>query len=146
MGISPQQFRIKIGIFQQKDLTNGKSKVKKQSVRFDTKKTKFRLFFTLLVLLALCHLENKSNQNSELTSLTNYKTFGRNSSHLVNHNFWAKVTYGNRRSNGIKLCQWNAGAGHLRNKINEIVNIISGYKPHVLGISESCFKEDHSID
>ena len=60
-------------------------------------------------------------------------------------NFFAKYTYGNRRSNGIKLCQWNAGAGYLSNKQPELKNIIGGYKPHVVGVSESYFKKGQDL-
>ena len=40
---------------------------------------------------------------------------------------------------------WNAGGGFLKNKIHEVENVINGYKPHLLGISETCFKECHDI-
>ena len=64
---------------------------------------------------------------------------------IVNHNFVAKITHGNRRSNGIKLCQWNAGGGYLSSKQPELLNIVADYKPHVLGITESCFKMGHDL-
>ena len=40
---------------------------------------------------------------------------------------------------------WNAGGGYLKNKIPEIENIISVYRPHLFGISESCHKKNHDI-
>ena len=68
------------------------------------------------------------------------------SSFTMNHNFWAKITYGNRRSNGIQICHWNSRSGYFSNKKTEIENIDWGYKPHVLGISESSFKVNHNIE
>ena len=40
---------------------------------------------------------------------------------------------------------WNAGGGFLKNKINEIEIVTANYKPHVLGISESCFMKEHDL-
>ena len=37
----------------------------------------------------------------------------------------------------------NLGSGYLVNNINNIETIIGGYKPHILGISESSFKTQH---
>ena len=37
----------------------------------------------------------------------------------------------------------NLGSGYLVNKMNSVETIISGYKPHILGISETCFKKFH---
>ena len=61
-------------------------------------------------------------------------------------NFLAHYTYGNRRNNGIKLAHWNGGSSYLMNKQADIENIIAGYKPHVLGISENCFKSCHNVE
>ena len=74
-----------------------------------------------------------------------YRTCPPTSTYIVDHNFQAKVTYGNRRTNGIKLCHWNAGAGYLSSKQPELTNIIAGYKPHVLGVTESCLKKNHNL-
>ena len=61
-------------------------------------------------------------------------------------NFLARYTYGNKTKNGIKIAHWNAGSSLLKNKVNEIENIIGGYKPHVIGISESCFKHGSDVN
>ena len=58
-------------------------------------------------------------------------------------NFNARYVHGNRRSNGIKMAHINLGSGYLVNNINNIETIIGGYKPHILGISESSFKTQH---
>ena len=71
----------------------------------------------------------------------NYTQSG--SCQVIDHNFIAKITNGNRRSNGIKICQWNAGGGFLSSKQPELHNIVDGYRPHVLGVTESSFKKIH---
>ena len=71
----------------------------------------------------------------------NYTQSG--SCQVIDHNFIAKITNGNRRSNGIKICQWNAGGGFLSSKQPELHNIVAGYRPHVLGVTESSFKKIH---
>ena len=38
----------------------------------------------------------------------------------IDHNFLARMTYGNRSKNGITMGQWNAGHGFLCNKMDEI--------------------------
>ena len=40
---------------------------------------------------------------------------------------------------------WNAGGGLLKNKINEIENVVAQYRPHVIGISESYFLRNHDV-
>ena len=62
------------------------------------------------------------------------------------NNFYARYTYGNKSSKGIKLCHWNAGSAHLENKISEIEKLISDYNPHLLGISESNLFKNHCMD
>ena len=52
-------------------------------------------------------------------------------------NFNARYVNGNRRGGGIKMGHINLGSGYLVNNMNSIETIINGYKPHVLGISES---------
>ena len=37
----------------------------------------------------------------------------------------------------------NLGSGYLVNNMNNIETIIGGYKPHILGVSESSFKTQH---
>ena len=66
-------------------------------------------------------------------------------SSIENHNFQARYLNGNIRRNGIKLSHWNQGPGFLSTKRNEIENIINGYTPHILGISEGSFHSSHDI-
>ena len=63
----------------------------------------------------------------------------------LNVNFYARYTYGNRSSRGIKLTHWNAGSAFLENKINYIETLISSHHPHLLGISEANLRKDHNI-
>ena len=60
-------------------------------------------------------------------------------------NFYARYTYGNRANKGIKLCHWNAGNAHLRNKVNSIEGVVSRYGPHILGISEANLFKRHDL-
>ena len=65
-------------------------------------------------------------------------------SNLDNH--YSKYTNGNRRNNGIKIYHFNKGNSFLATKIHEIENIISMHRPHVLGISEANFFQDHDYE
>ena len=65
---------------------------------------------------------------------------------IVDHNFIARYTFGNRRHSGIKMCHWNGGSSYLINKMDEIEAAISNYKPHIFGLSETCFSVSHSVD
>ena len=122
----------------------GQQKETKNNVKVQRGKLIQISMFLLLCLAFLCVSSLHGNQNVKLQrSHCNYKTFSTRSCLIVNHNFVAKITNGNRRSNGIKLCQWNAGGGFLSTKQPELQNIVSGYKPHVLGITESSFKKIH---
>ena len=62
---------------------------------------------------------------------------------VVDVNFYFRYTNGNRRKNGIRMGHINLGSGNLVNKMTNIESIIGGYKPHILGISETCFKKTH---
>ena len=63
-----------------------------------------------------------------------------------NVNFYARYTYGNRNKGGLKIMHWNAGGGFLRNKMENIEQVIEKYHPHIFGISESQFRKDHDIN
>ena len=62
---------------------------------------------------------------------------------ILDVNFNARYVNGNRRRNGIKMGHINLGSGYLVNNMNNIETIIGGYRPHILGISESSFKTQH---
>ena len=132
MGVSPQQYRICIGMFNSRNLSScktGQQKETKNNVKVQRGKLIQISMFLLLCLAFLCVSSLHGNQNVKLQrSHCNYKTFSTRSCLIVNHNFVAKITNGNRRSNGIKLCQWNAGGVFLSTKQPELQNIVSGYK------------------
>lgn len=152
MCISAQQYRVSIGTFTQPRTSTYtyrpiyKPKIKSQA---HCKRNSSKITVILILCLAITWPFNGPIDLCAparlQSSYKNYRTFTPSSSYIVDHNFWAKMTHGNRRSNGIKLCHWNAGAGYLSNKKNELENIVGGYKPHVLGISESCFKENQDL-
>ena len=58
-------------------------------------------------------------------------------------NFQSRYLYGNKRNQGIKICHWNKGGSHLKNKMPEIKNIVSGLHPHIFGISEANLLQNH---
>ena len=60
-------------------------------------------------------------------------------SYFEDVNFNARYKYGNKQKGGIKIMHWNAGGGFLKNKIHDIENVVSGYRPHLFGISETSF-------
>ena len=64
---------------------------------------------------------------------------------VADSNFYARYTNGNRTNRGIKLCHWNAGNAHLRNKVNSIESVVSRYSPHILGISEANLLQRHDL-
>ena len=61
-------------------------------------------------------------------------------------NKFSKQTNGNRKKNGIQICYFNKGNSLLHNRILKVENIISQYRPHVLGISELNFFKEHNYD
>ena len=156
MGISVQQFRNRIGTYNlvyciktSQNLVKLKSKKQNGTVPRKQKSSLSCLTILVVCLTLLCQKTNTLNLSSvevNLSSSSNVKSFPPVSQHIINHNFLAKITFGNRRKNGIKICQWNAGGGFLSNKKAELHNIIDEFKPHVLGVTESCFKISHDIE
>ena len=145
MGNTLQDYRCKIGSF-----ANCKSSKIKQtaSQNFNRKSKCFKFLPGFILLFSLlCLFSSSSSTNSSLNSShSNSKSCLPNSSSLKNHNFLARYIHGNIRRNGIKLCHWNKGPGFLSTKLNEVENIINGYHPHVLGISESNFHSNHAVE
>ena len=145
MGNTLQDYRCKIGSF-----ANCKSSKIKQtaSQNFNRKSKCFKFLPGFILLFSLlCLFSSSSSTNSSLNSShSNSKSCLPNSSSLKNHNFLARYIHGNIRRNGIKLCHWNKGPGFLSTKLNEVENIINGYHPHVLGISESNFHSHHAVE
>ena len=65
---------------------------------------------------------------------------------FTNHNFWARYTHGNGRGIGLRIVHWNKASSFLANKKDELAIIIDKYKPHVFGLSEANFFDNHDQD
>ena len=159
MGISIQSYRIRIGTF-----ANTKSSYKcnvykdNSHIKRSVPKASASLITKILLLLVSTTLLATPLFSSSATKLYNYKNFScsilserqmlisQNKTETINVNFEAHYKFGNRKKNGIKILHWNAGARHLKNKINDIENVISSYRPAILGISEGNFKKEHNLE
>ena len=93
------------------------------------------------VFLQVYNLSSSLLSAREFTS--DHFFYSSKSPQLVDVNFNSRYVNGKRRRNGIRMGHINLGSGYLVNKMNSIETIIGGYKPHILGISESCFKKFH---
>ena len=157
MGISLQSYRIQIGNFANKNLSI-KDKPLKDVTRIGRKSSSssFKSLFCLFscVLIATICLSTQSKTTTKLQDINVHncsilsegqilinKKYGQE----LNVNFAARYKFGNK-TNGIKILHWNAGARHLKNKINDIEHVISTYRPDILGISEANFKKEHSLE
>ena len=60
----------------------------------------------------------------------------------------AHIINGNRgqRGRGITCMYWNKGPSSLQNKMLDIATIMDRHKPHILGLGEANFRNDHEID
>ena len=58
-------------------------------------------------------------------------------------NFQSRYGIGNRKVGGVKISHWNKGPGFLQTKMPEIRNLINSFHPHILGISEANFQQEH---
>ena len=146
MNIDICLYRRRIGCFSQNIYRKG-SKVS-HMYHHQHHYSQFRLFFALSVFMFIAVLSftniNEHQSSSYLKLNLNYKLSRlRNLGYWTNVNFLARYKFGNKNKGGLKIMHWNAGGGYLKNKINEIETVIATYKPHVLGISESCFMEEH---
>ena len=148
MSISVDIYRARIGLFSSNMvLRQRRHKTKNvQPTRCSSGIIIFKVaVMTMILLVVLSNISHvsgsyvrRSLKNENPTNIFSQKPFKRNS------NFLARYTFGNRRHFGIKLCHWNDGSSHLVNKVNEIENVISSYKPHVFGISETSFHKSQT--
>jgi hypothetical protein len=151
MGNSLQDYRCKIGTFlNNRGTVKCKSTIQQNAIR-KRKSFKFSPVFLLtfsVIFIFLSHVEqNVFRQSSSTFPLDNCSDNWRPSSvEQVNTNFESRYKYGNKQKNGIKIMHWNAGGKHLANKIDNIESVINGYKPQILGISESNFLKRHDAN
>ena len=147
MGNTIQEHRVQIGVFDSKTHRFGWKikKMKTKSKNFSTGMDVKLLLLTLLFLLG-GSLFCSNNKLSKLSSI-NYSSFNvlPKSVKVINNNFESRYKFGNRQKNGIKIMHWNAGGKHLKNKVTNIESVINGYKPSILGISESNFFREHDV-
>ena len=141
MGNCLEDYRCRIGRF-----SNNKVGKIKHIYENNSREMKcYKLIPGIFLLLSLvCLFSTTSFSGSSLlSSFGNFASTQTHSYQIKNHNFLARYKNGNIRRNGIKLCHWNKGPGFLSSKTNEIENIINGYHPHLLGISEANFHLNH---
>ena len=144
-------YRQRIGCFIQKSakktsslriFSSCKSKRSQQTLPL----LRFIVMFALAAILSHpSHYYEESSLIGGNISQRTARSDNQNLDYWVDNNFYARYTNGNKRKGGLKIMHWNAGGGYLKNKIPEIENIIGGYRPHLFGISESCFKTNHDI-
>ena len=154
MSISVDTYRLRIGIFTNKPRLKTKVQGKlREKVKMSKKKLMTINVVKVLMLLILVQSLKSEVQQSSVTLLSKLLSFTECptncpiiSQYIIDHNFLARYTFGNRRNSGIKMCHWNAGSSYLINKINEIEAVISNYKPHIIGFSEVCYSAVHSVD
>ena len=156
-------YRQRIGSFKQPG--QRKSKISNLRTKGKVNPSSFRnILHFLVVLLALTlsvsfhtEPENQVNYGKELQShsISSHSTQKENLYNQVlssaqpqlvlENNFYARCTYGNRNNRGIKLSHWNAGSAHLPNKLDEIESVISRHHPLIFGISESNLHKKHQL-
>ena len=134
MGISSQEYRIRTGVFLSRNLRTFKLKSDQSNLcrnrAFRKSRDKLLKYSTILfLLLAFLYLLVTTFCHNPKSQLSPWKsgTFSTRPSLITDHNFIARMTYGNRRKNGIKICHWNAGGGYLSSKQPELQIIIAEY-------------------
>ena len=140
MGISVEQYRSRIGTFNQSHFSKNRQKPDKFMTKCKDCKnlSSFPRYVNLTLLVLIFSLIYSSSWSYNFKSVHENKNIrlkmcSPKSGQIINHNFWAKITFGNRRKNGIKICQWNAGNGFLSSKQAELSSIMNQFKPHILG-------------
>ena len=134
MGVSIEQYRMKIGTFTQK----GSHRIK-SNILFRTKNenaSSFRLSVLISVCLLSLSIIVQYNDKLKEHNLTSHEPVPiyrdapdhglkkvNNSLEILDINFQARYKFGNKRKNGLKLTHLNMGSAFLTNKINEVENI-----------------------
>ena len=153
---SLQDYRCKVGTFMNNRGSRKCKVLKNKNFVRKQKSSMFNLAFLLIFLVSSFHIsshyegENITKQSNHSTSIHSSYDWSDNcqpsSVEKVNINFQARYKYGNKQKNGLKIMHWNGGGKHLVNKINNIESVVNGYKPAILGISESNFLKHHDIN
>ena len=145
MGVSIDIYRQRIGCF-----TSTRFKVKSSTDKTYYKENSsnfFSLTLRIFLLFTLCiQCENLEQSSSFKINRSSAQPCPKSKPlYPIDVNFEARYKFGNKKKGGIKIMHWNAGGGYLKNKIHEIENVIAGYKPHLLSISETSFKKGQDI-
>ena len=147
MGISYQDHRIRIGIFNNK--IKCVSKVSIPSVNRPHSTTWMDIKLVLIFSLLFVGVGNNGGVKSDVSgTFTKHGSFTTltKSVEVVNHNFESRYKFGNKKKNGLKIMHWNLGAKYLHNNLENIESVINSYKPDILGISESNFLKKHDLN
>ena len=115
MGCSLDTYRLRIGVFN----IGKQTKIKINS--FPPKNNSNNNTINTIRLLILFLILSTVIPN---THYTTRKT----------HNKTQHTKHGN---NTLKLLHWNKGKAHFQNKINDIDNILSNHKPHIISLCEA---------
>ena len=147
MGISCQVHRIRIGIFNNKIKyvsMKSKSPVSSPNQANSTRGMDIKL----VLLFSLLFIGVGNFGGSSCATTRTFSSFAdlKKSMRIVDHNFESRYKFGNKKQNGVKIMHWNPGSKHLHNKLGNIESVINGYKPDILGISESNFFKHHDIN
>ena len=151
MSLDIDIYRQRIGKFLIKGIKFSSNNIQNQQLSFPSSSSSFLLFAGFIILPLVVYsivgaaiLLQSSSILFRFPSrmISNSEAYG----FWVDNNFLARYKYGNKNKEGIKIMHWNCGGGYLKNKINEIETVISKYKPHILGISESYFMKGHDLD
>ena len=146
MTISVEIYRASIGLYYEGHWKVKKYKMKKSKTGCKYLISQILAMFFLGFSLVAFNLYLADIQFKQQVCLKYPTSFLTKSALIINYNFLARYTFGNKRQSGLKICRWNGGSSYLVNKVNEIETIMSNYRPHILGISESCFSNCHSAD
>ena len=158
MGISPQDFRIRIRNFHCSSMKQN-CKAKSYSSSVKTFKSKITFIapilmlvfcFSILAINSNCWSSSKLNQSFKTCKSGNNKLVGSNEETIfifcwaqagLQPNKLQKIINGNRRSQGYKLAVWNCGRGLIQEdfsiKLNEIKKFVESKKPHCFAVIES---------
>ena len=146
MGISVQDFRIRIGTFLRKNMKlKYKSKVRINTVNYKTFLLVVLILFIELQAASIDQKSKKFHRASETSvssfkyfrevGLNNYDSFISCWPHLgMTVNKIQKMYNGNRRAVGYKFAVWNCGRGLVQDvfstKLLEVKQFIAKNKPH----------------
>ena len=130
MAISIVQYRAAVGSFTPTNYLDKLVKTKKRN------KLCFNSYLNILSVLSLVilamtifascmEISERQNISSKWTESCKSK-FRYSATNLDNK--YAKSTYGNKKSSGIRIFHLNKGNSHLKNKLPEIENIITKHQ------------------